>query len=273
MEKTRRSERVIALTKYLLDRPAQLVPLTTFTDLFNTAKSSISEDLGIIRDAFRQFGMGRIETQTGAAGGVMYFPEMSDEDSRVLADDLCTRINQPERILPGGFLYLTDLVGAPDLMYRVGLFFATRFADVRPDYVATVETKGIPLGLMTARLLNIPLVIVRSDNRVSEGTSVSISYVSGSQRRLGSMSLPKRALPAGARVLFVDDFMRGGGTARGILDLLSEFDATCVGMGFLVATSDPADKLVKDYLSLLVLEEADDLKRTLRIAPGDWMLE
>lgn len=272
MEKTRRSERVIALTQYLLDRPAQLIPLTTFTDLFNTAKSSISEDLGIIRDAFRQFGMGAIETQTGAAGGVMYLPEMSAKDARELADDLCIRINQPERILPGGFLYLTDLVGAPDLMYRLGRFFATRFADLRPDYVATVETKGIPLGLMTARLLNIPLVIVRSDNRVSEGTSVSISYVSGSQRRLGSMSLPKRALPAGARVLFVDDFMRGGGTARGILDLLSEFDATCVGMGFLVTTQEPADKLVKEYLSFLVLEEVDDLQRTLRIAPGSWMM-
>ena len=45
----------------------------------------------------------------------------------------------------------------------------TRFADRNPDYIMTVETKGIPLAVMVARAFNKPLVIARRDSKVTEG--------------------------------------------------------------------------------------------------------
>ena len=54
------------------------------------------------------------------------------------------------------------------------------------------------------------------------------------------------AAPAGggAKVLVIDDFMKAGGTARGLIDLASEVGANVVGTGVLIATDQPEKKLV-----------------------------
>ena len=39
------------------------------------------------------------------------------------------------------------------------------------------------------------------------------------------MSL-KRAIKNGANVILIDDFMKGGGTAKGMIDIMKEFDAS-----------------------------------------------
>ena len=47
--KLKRSERLIDMTQRLLDNPHTLISLTTFTALYQSAKSSISEDIAIIQ--------------------------------------------------------------------------------------------------------------------------------------------------------------------------------------------------------------------------------
>ena len=47
------------------------------------------------------------------------------------------------------------------------------------DYIVTVETKGIPLAYEVAKNLGIELVIIRRDNKITEGPTVTINYVSG----------------------------------------------------------------------------------------------
>lgn len=77
----------------------------------------------------------------------------------------------------------------------------------------TVETRGIPLAVFVARAFNIPVVMARRVGQITEGSTVSINYVSGSSKQIQTMALPKRALPSSARVLVIDDFMKAGGTA------------------------------------------------------------
>ena len=55
----------------------------------------------------------------------------------------------------------------------------------------TVATKGIPIAYAVASHLNVPVVIVRRDNKVTEGSTVSINYVSGSSKRIQTMVLIK----------------------------------------------------------------------------------
>ena len=73
---------------------------------------------------------------------------------------------------------------------------------------------------------------------------MTVNYVSGSSRTVQSMTLPLRAVPAGARALFIDDFLRGGGTARGVYDLMRECRAEVVGIGVLIEAAQPREKLV-----------------------------
>jgi purine operon repressor len=132
----------------------------------------------------------------------------------------------------------------------------------------TVETKGIPLALMTARALNIPLVIVRHDSKVTEGSTVSINYVSGSTKRIQTMSLSRRAVRKNTKSIFVDDFMKAGGTANGIIELMKEFDNEVVGIGVLIETKEPERKLVDDYVSLLTLNGVDENDGIVNIVPS-----
>lgn len=268
MDKLRRGERMVALTKMLLDAPNRLFSLNYFTDFFSVAKSTVSEDITIIKQALGRFNLGLIETYPGAAGGVKYIPFQSEEATEAFIENMCRQLSAPERILPGGFIYLTDLVFSPQFAKQAGEIFAAKFSHLKPDFVITVETKGIPIALMTAHAFNVPLVSIRRDAKVTEGSSVSINYVSGSARRIQSMTLARKALPEGANVLIIDDFMRAGGTAKGIVELMAEFGATVIGTGVLVATAEPAEKLVKDYVSLAVLEKIDEAAREVKIVPS-----
>ena len=266
MSKIRRVERVVALSKMLMDMPGYLFSLGHFSTIFDAAKSTLSEDMVTIKRAVEEFGLGTVETVSGAAGGLRYVPRHCEERMNTLLTSLATRLSEPERIIPGGFLYMSDILFMPDLMMQVGEIFRTRFAHLKPDYIMTVETKGIPLAFTTARAFGLPLVIVRQGSKVTEGPSVSINYVTGA-KRIQTMSLPRRALVAGSKVLVIDDFMKAGGTARGMIDLASEVGAQVVGTGVLIATHEPEKKLVEEYLALLMLHDVDQHTKTIDIRP------
>lgn len=270
--KLRRGDRMVVIAHRLFQEPHKVFSLGTFTDALGAAKSTISEDLAALRQTCVHFDLGRIETLAGATGGVRYTPFCPQGQVRALAEDLVGRLRDPARILPGGFLYTTDLLSQPSWLSRLGDVFATFFADRRPDVVLSMEVKGIPLALMTARAFNVPLVTVRREGRVTEGPSVSVNYVSGSSRMVQSMTLPRRAVPAGARALFIDDFLRGGGTARGVHDLMRECQAEIVGVGVLIETTQPREKLINRYVSLLVFDGVDAARGIVRLSPSPWAL-
>lgn len=272
MKKLKRSSRLVEMTQYLLSRPHTLISLTAFADRYQSAKSSISEDLAIIKEVFEEEGIGELHTLAGAAGGVKYTPKMQENTALTIMTSICRQLEQPERVLPGGYLYITDMLGQPEMLADVGRMFATAFADRKIDVIMTVETKGIPLAYATAACLNIPVVIVRRDNKVTEGSAVSINYVSGSTKRIQTMSLARRALKEQSRVLILDDFMKAGGTIQGMMDLLFEFKATVAGVGVFVESGEVEleERLLEDYVSLAKLTAVDMKTKQTTVVPGNY---
>jgi purine operon repressor len=120
---------------------------------------------------------------------------------------------------------------------------------------------------MTARALNVPLVIARNDNKVTEGSTISVNYVSGS-RRIQTMSVSKRSIKEGSRVIIIDDFMKAGSTVKGLKDLMFEFKAEVVGIGVIMSTAEPEHKVIDDYVSLLKLNGVDEANRKIDIVPS-----
>lgn len=268
MGKVRRMERLVILTQCLTEHPSRRYSLSEFAEDFGCAKSTLSEDMALIRDTLEARGLGTLETLAGAAGGIRYLPLCPETSIQANLTELAGLFCHPDRIIPGGFLYMSDVLFSPELMVKAGEAFFRRFAALKPNFILTVETKGIPLAMMTARTFNIPLVIARQGNKVTEGSSVSINYLTGSARRIQTMSMSRRALPVGARVLVIDDFMKAGGTARGLCDLTVEVGAKVVGTGVLIATAQPETKLVEEYTALLVLHKIDELLKTIDIRPA-----
>ncbi|WP_338553800.1 pur operon repressor [Paenibacillus sp. KS-LC4] len=272
MKKLKRSARLVEMTQYLLSRPHTLISLTAFADRYQSAKSSISEDLAIIKEVFEEEGIGELNTLAGAAGGVKFAPKMHASDALGIMNNICRQLEQPERVLPGGYLYMTDMLGQPELLADIGRMFATAFAARKIDVIMTVETKGIPLAYATAACLNLPVVIVRRDNKVTEGSAVSINYVSGSNKRIQTMSLARRALKEQSRVLIIDDFMKAGGTIQGMMDLLFEFKATVAGVGVFVESGEVEleERLLEDYVSLAKLAAVDLKTKQTTVIPGNY---
>lgn len=241
-----------------MDNPNKVINLNTFTEMLNAAKSTVSEDIVIIKQTLNTLNMGRVETISGASGGVKYVVGVSEEESKKFAVQLCESMSDSSRVIPGNFIYMTDIVYNPNVIHKSGVVLASCFIDSNIDYVVTVETKGIPLAYEVARNLGVQLIIVRRDNKVTEGPTVTINYVSGSSGRIQNMSLAKRSLAKGSRCIFIDDFMKAGGTALGIIDLLKEFESELVGIGVLVDNMDTSKKLIRDYISIVEFSGISD---------------
>ena len=173
MDKWKRSERVALLTKALVERPHHLFSLTEFSERLQAAKSSLSEDIALIKAVLEATGQGEVVTLAGASGGVMFLPYESPEREMAFIDELAQRLSEPSRILPGGFVYMLDIIYDPAISYRLGKIFAQRFAKCTPDYIVTVETKGIPLAAMTARWPIAPAPIISTLSRLSSGILLS----------------------------------------------------------------------------------------------------
>ena len=266
--KLRRSERMVVISNYLINNPYKLTSLNTFATQYEAAKSSISEDIAIIKKAFAESRIGEIKTVTGASGGVIFTPGIAKNDAIAIVDDLRVRLSESDRILPGGYIYLSDLLSTPHILQNVGRVIANAFRGQKIDAVMTVATKGVPIANAVANILNVPFVIVRRDLKITEGSTVSVNYASGSSDRIEKMFLSKRSLQPNSRVLIVDDFLKGGGTISGMVSLLVEFDCTLVGVA-VFAENAQAEREKMTYKSLLKVSEIDVKNNNVKVELGN----
>ena len=267
--KLKRSERIVVMTEYLLNNPNKLIPLTYFVTKFNQAKSSISEDSHIIKTEFKEENIGEVKTLAGVSGGVIFTPTLVEEDARKILDEFIEKISEGDRLLAGGYIFMSDIVGNPSLMNKLGRVIATVYKNKEIDAVVTVATKGIPVAYAIASILNKPVITIRRDNKVTEGTTVAINYVSGSTKKIETMILSKRSLNNHSKVLLVDDFMRGGGVLTGMESLMNEFDVEVIGKVILTQCYDSPREHENDYLYLSKIENIDEFNGSFDVKIGN----
>ena len=87
------------------------------------------------------------------------------------------------------------------------------------------------------------------------------------------MSISKRAALSGSRALIIDDFMRGGGSVRGISDILSEFDTEVIGIGVAIANISPEKKKVSDYCPIVYLGHVDEETKEIEVFPNNQIFQ
>ena len=111
MDKVKRSERLAAMTRMLVDNPNKVISYQIFCDTFEAAKSTVSEDIALIQNALSIYDLGQVTTVTGAAGGVRFRPMISWKEARDLLSMVADQLNDPDRALPGGFRRLCAGIG------------------------------------------------------------------------------------------------------------------------------------------------------------------
>ena len=119
------------------------------------------------------------------------------------------------------------------LLFDMGEEIARRFREDRPDLVLTVEASGIALAIAAARALgNLPVVFAKKSATVVQSPDVAQAKVySFTHKRENVIRADKKFLPAGSRVLIVDDFLADGQACQGMMALCAQTGCQVVGIG------------------------------------------
>jgi pur operon repressor, Bacillus subtilis type len=251
----KKNERISIITKVLSDHPSKVFSYNYFADLLEVGKSSVCEDVAIVKNAVEMMGAGCVETYSGAAGGVVYRPGVTKTEETAILKEIADLLQEPSRKIQGGFVYYSDILSSPCYSKNIGRIIASKYVDMNIEYVVTTETKGIPAALETAHYLNVPMGIIRRSNRVTEGATTSVNYISGSSNKIKTMYLSRRIDLTAKKVLIIDDFMKGGGTAKGMANLMEEVGAEVMGICVIFVTRSPREKLVDNFTSLIWMDD------------------
>jgi len=157
------------------------------------------------------------------------------------------------------------------LLFAMGYAWAEEFQSERPDLVMTVEASGIAMAIAAAHALgDLPVVFAKKSATVVQNDELAQAPVySFTHKTQNMIRIDKKYLPAGSRVLIIDDFLADGQAVQGMINLCQQQGAQVVGVGVAVEKGfQPGGKALREagvhLLSLAVIEGIEDGKIILR---------
>ncbi|MBR4441938.1 MAG: xanthine phosphoribosyltransferase [Clostridia bacterium] len=130
--------------------------------------------------------------------------------------------------------FLNNQVDAP-LMAEVGRTLAEAAKELGVTRVVTIESSGIAPAMMTAMTLNVPLVILKkSASRILQDGVIQTEVFSFTKNAAYQLTLKKRFVLPGDRVLLVDDFLARGEAATGASKLIEQAGASVAAIGIVI---------------------------------------
>jgi len=143
--------------------------------------------------------------------------------------------------LGNGILKIDSLLNHqldPMLMKHMGQEIARLFEGVQIDRILTAEISGIAPALMTAMVLNVPLVYARKKQPITmRGTIYMESAPSHTKGGMVELLVSGEFLKAGENVLIIDDFLASGQTIKALGRMVQSANANLVGIGVVVEKS------------------------------------
>ena len=125
-----------------------------------------------------------------------------------------------------------------ELMRQCGDAFAEHFRGKGITRVLTVESSGIAPAGMAALALGVPLVFLKKKtSRITAGDVYQTPVQSFTKGTRYELTVAKRYLPAGEKVLFIDDFLAMGEAALGVARLVEEAGSEVAGIGIVIEKS------------------------------------
>jgi xanthine phosphoribosyltransferase len=121
------------------------------------------------------------------------------------------------------------------LMAQVGDEFARLFEKEGITRIMTVESSGIAPAAMTALRMELPLVIMKkSSSRILSDDTLQTQVHSFTKNSDYQLTIKKKYICPGDRVLVIDDFLANGEAAFGAARLIEEAGATVAGIGIVI---------------------------------------
>lgn len=125
-----------------------------------------------------------------------------------------------------------------EFMDALGRDFAEHFKDAGITKVFTIESSGIAPALMTAKHLNVPMVILKKQtSKILNGNVYQTRITSFTKGTSYELTLFADYIQPDDRILLIDDFLANGEAAMGASRIITESGATLAGIGILIEKS------------------------------------
>lgn len=125
-----------------------------------------------------------------------------------------------------------------EFMDALGRDFAEHFKDAGITKVFTIESSGIAPALMTAKHLNVPMVILKKQtSKILNGNVYQTRITSSTKGTSYELTLFADYIQPEDRILLIDDFLANGEAAMGASRIITESGATLAGIGILIEKS------------------------------------
>jgi adenine phosphoribosyltransferase len=137
------------------------------------------------------------------------------------------------------FRDITTLLRDPAGLRHMVDILAEKCAELKPDYIAGIESRGFIIGTPLAYKMNLGFVPIRKPGKLPcavYGIDYALEY--GTDR----LEIHQDALPQGSRVLIVDDLIATGGTAAASGQLINQVGCELVGFAFAIELQDLAGR-------------------------------
>lgn len=107
----------------------------------------------------------------------------------------------------------------PELMMEIGKEFHRRFSGCGITKIFTIESSGIACALPAGLCMHVPKVYSFTKKVTSDVTVL------------------KKFLPAGEKILIIDDFLANGEAALGLANIVQQAGSEVVGIGIVIEKS------------------------------------
>ena len=138
-----------------------------------------------------------------------------------------------------------------------------------------MEASGIAMALAAAHALgDLPVVFAKKgETVVQQENLVQAPVYSYTHKQENIIRVDRHYLPAGSRVLIIDDFLADGEAVRGLMSLCRQQEAEVVGVGIAVEKGfQPGGRFLREngvkLQSLAVIDRIEDGKIILRPEEG-----
>ena len=177
------------------------------------------------------------------------------------------RIRNEGKILPGNIVKIDGFLNHrvdTSLLRAMAKEFGKHFDLTGLTAVLTVEASGIALATICAEEYHVPMLFAKkakSDN--IEGGLYKSEIYSYTYKKTVSLIVSAEWLGAEDRVLVIDDFLANGEALRGLIELVEQAGAECVGIGVAVEKGfQPGGARIRaegyDLMSLAIIDGADE---------------
>ena len=183
------------------------------------------------------------------------------------------KIKKEGKVLEGGILKVDGFLNHrldTALIAELGADVAREFASAGANLILTVEASGISLAYATGLKMGLPVLVAKKHKSLNISDGVYTAPVFSFTHKTENVVVVSREyLSAEHKVLIVDDFLASGNAAMGLLSLIEQAGATCVGFVAAIEKSEQGGRALVENKGVKVYS----LARIKELRAGDIKFE